>query len=827
MKLFYSYSHENEKYRKDMERHLSVLRREGKLDDWCDRKIIAGEEIDSEIEANFYDSDIICLLISNEFLSSDACIDELNKAFERKKKDGISVIPIILSYCSWQDTVLKTVKALPKDGKPIKKYRIKEEAWLEVSTEIKVVIEKRSVPEIKLEYRSFLEETELASVLGKEVILSDIYVPMDFKKRDLNEKSKDVNFSDILNGYLENSRNIIISGDQQSGKSGVLKQLFLKLISKYIPIYIDCNKILQSKIKNFVNNNFKKQYNTRRDISFFLAEKILLFDDFHLLKTEDRKKIINTFENDLDFKLIVTVDNIYDLGIKEHLITKIFSHYSIRKMGENLRDDLTCKWMEICGKDYEQDTIYRDELNSRINMVVQKTIVPAYPFFIYTIVASHEMFNPLDSEITSQGHCYQALIYFALRKVGATDVQIDMYINFLSELSSYLYKKNNQILSSEEIEKFLEEYCALYPISIEREALVNNLVNASILRRSTLDEYSFKYKYIYLYFLGKYFTEHMKELEPTIEEIINNLQEPENGYILIFIIHHTKNVKMLEHIELNLLCLFDKYKETTLLENEIDHLNKHAEQLKPLVIDKVTDIEKNRKESLSIKDRVEKDEDAETDDSVEDVLMIDLRKAIKTVEVAGHILKNRSGSLKIVDQMELFEASMGVFLRITNYFLEEFHKNENDFVEYISYLVCKKLESKQNVPTIDKEKVREISSKIYFNINLLTCFATIRRISESICSKELLSVMEKNCDEKNTPISYLIKKQCRMMYRGSINVEDIKKNYGNLPVLAKRLLGNMVIDHCYMHKIKYSDRQKVSHVLGIKEKSIPIAQVSN
>ncbi|MBU4304366.1 MAG: hypothetical protein KJ893_01875 [Candidatus Omnitrophica bacterium] len=39
--------------------------------------------------------------------------------------------------------------------------------------------------------------------------------------------------------------------------------------------------------------------------------------------------------------------------------------------------------------------------------------------------------------------------------------------------------------------------------------------------------------------------------------------------------------------------------------------------------------------------------------------------------------------MKTTDQKLFLEAAMNVFLRVTDYFLSEFQKNEKDFVDYI------------------------------------------------------------------------------------------------------------------------------------------------
>jgi len=63
-----------------------------------------------------------------------------------------------------------------------------------------------------------------------------------------------------------------------------------------------------------------------------------------------------------------------------------------------------------------------------------------------------------------------------------------------------------------------------------------------------------------------------------------------------------------------------------------------------------------------------------------------------------------------------------------------------------------------------------------------------------------------------------------MQYKGSMDVKDIQDNFDSLSFLVQRLLGNLVLEHCYMHKIDYKDRQNIAKALGIKEKLLPFAR---
>jgi hypothetical protein len=315
-------------------------------------------------------------------------------------------------------------------------------------------------------------------------------------------------------------------------------------------------------------------------------------------------------------------------------------------------------------------------------------------------------------------------------------------------------------------------------------------------------------------------------MEDTIETAINNLHEEENGYAIIFLIHHTKNIKILDHIKLNLLCLFDEQKETSLIKSELVHLEKYFEKLAPIFIDKFSDVEKNRAKVLIEKDN---ERNAPVDMSREDISdasMIRLRKAIKTVEVAGHILKNRFGSLKKEQQKEILEMAMSVYLRITNFLLTELQLNEADFVEQISYLITRKIEKEQedkpnkSFDMPDKNKIRDMASKIFFEFNFMVCYATIMRTAYALGSRELIEVFKEVCEQKNTPLTMLVRRQALAMYKNSLNPTEIKNECNNVSFMVKRLLGAIVLSHFYMHKVVREDRQKIAAILGINEKRL-------
>src|SRR5947209_18596837 len=95
--LFFAYAHNDEDFRKELDAHLSLLKREGLINVWHDRKIEAGIDWASEIDVYLNTADIVLLLISADFLASEFCFStEMKRALQRHDAGEARVIPVIL-----------------------------------------------------------------------------------------------------------------------------------------------------------------------------------------------------------------------------------------------------------------------------------------------------------------------------------------------------------------------------------------------------------------------------------------------------------------------------------------------------------------------------------------------------------------------------------------------------------------------------------------------------------------------------------------------------------------------------------------------------------
>jgi hypothetical protein len=151
IEIFYAYSHKDEHLRDELEKHLSILKRQGVIIGWHDRKISPGREWEGEIDTHLNTARIILLLISPDFIASDYCWGvEVKRAMDRHEAGEARVIPIILRSVVWEGALFGKLQALPKDAKPVTSWANRDKAFVDIAQGIRAAVEEQvstQVPE--------------------------------------------------------------------------------------------------------------------------------------------------------------------------------------------------------------------------------------------------------------------------------------------------------------------------------------------------------------------------------------------------------------------------------------------------------------------------------------------------------------------------------------------------------------------------------------------------------------------------------------------------------------------------------------------------------
>ncbi|MCK5522018.1 MAG: TIR domain-containing protein, partial [Thiomargarita sp.] len=812
--------------------------------DWYDRKIIPGQDFQDDIDNNLENADIICLFISASFLSSPACIEEKRKALELKKKKGIAVVPIILVACGWlDDSDISSLLALPNDGSPISNFTDSNKAWNDVYNGLKEVINKEiKIKQLSItkQFSAFLQNTELLAKAHSqkgEVLLEDIFIyPELAKYDDLREYEKKVNSESIIEDFYDYSR-ILIAGENQSGKTTLCKKIFTELHKKnFIPIYIfDKSNQYQGKIENKILNAYKEQYETISIGEIDRQRIVPIIDDFHFAKNKVKHiQNLSTYHHQ-----IIVVDDIFSLNFKDENLINSFTHFRIEEFNPSLRNQLIEKWTHLTDKKNgfnNKNTIYQkiDEKTELVDRTLGKIfgngIMPAYPFFILSIISTYEVFaRPLDQEITSQGYCYQALIYMYLRKQGVKNNKIDTYINFLTEFAFFFYSIQKNEISKNEFNHFIEKYLGHYNLPVKQETLLERLMATRLVAFDSFGNYSFGYKYLYYFFVAKYLAENITEQKETINKIIANLHTDENAYIAIFISHHTKSDYLLDEIISNSLVLFEQHEPATLSKNEMSFFDIQADVIANAALPSAPP-ETERNNRLSVQNNIENNnqiEKTEKDQENDNEIEVGVRRSIRTVEVMGQVIKNRAGSLGREKLERIFAEAMNVHLRVLASFFA-YIQNEDEQQEIVRFIserlefaVAKKSEERRKKGKkerrFSKDELEEISKTIFWNTNFFITYGLINKIISSIGSNQLIQITEKVCDEIDTPASHLIKHGILMWYAKNLQVDSIAKKLdgGDFSDVAKKMMKYQVVNYCSMHKVGFKEKQRIENKFGI------------
>jgi TIR domain len=147
LKVFVSYSHQDEKMRAKLGQHLAPMVDDGLIRIWHDREIGAGADWEREIDREIAEADIILLLVSSAFLSSRYCRNELLQALDQRSAHKSLPIPIILRPCEWTLVFNRGAykpQALPRNDRPVAggSWPNQDTAFAEIARELRERVER-------------------------------------------------------------------------------------------------------------------------------------------------------------------------------------------------------------------------------------------------------------------------------------------------------------------------------------------------------------------------------------------------------------------------------------------------------------------------------------------------------------------------------------------------------------------------------------------------------------------------------------------------------------------------------------------------------------
>ena len=794
--LFYSYSHSDEDHRIEMVKRLKVLEQQG-LKQRSDHDIIPGNGLHVSIHSLMDEADIIVFLVSNDWLASVECINEWNYAKPLEKK-GCRLFCVILDCCAWEyfDDMKNRLVILP-NGKSVTSSVDLADAWMDVFKGVKKVMEqvmeqKRSSKEPKPQFIADLTNVSFVTDRSSDIKIDEIFVFPEINSLDDGFNSRPIANADALLQYSK----VLISGVTLSGKTTLAVHIFQELLRKQRDVlYVDLATTGPKRPSIGVYQTlYRQQFQGDFGVWKERGDQTIILDN---LTHHDRAidHVIFCQENFTNILVTIEQEEHTAYFLNDERLSS-YRSFEITPLSKVKQERLIRRWLEV-----SQDSTSMvpdgtvDEMEARVNsVIVNNAVFPRFPYYVLSVLQSHEAFMPSDLSMSSYGHCHYVIILAALIKAGVNkqDSDITTCLNFSSYFAYYLKCVDDE---SKDFDAFVSGYREKFIID---QRLISLMCDQKygIIRGG-----EFKTPYIFYYFLGKYLSENygQKEVEHLVLEMVDQTHFRKNAFAVMSLVHHSNDYKVIEEITLRTMCSLDNVPPATLMPVETEALKTLVKHIPEELVTKRS-TQEERESERAAEDNTDKNHEEEENELVEENKnpINDLYKLLRNTEILSQILKNKYGSIGRDVIAEIVDEVVDAGLRIVRLVLldEETIMTWAEAVaqehpEYKSYLIAELLRKRM----------------AYITIGLLS------RIARGINKREIKDVVKEVLSSNPTPARNLVEYFTWLHMIPEIDVNQETQIINRLETIDDRVVGLLFSwktrSYINTHRMKKPIAQKI------------------
>ncbi|MGB3363337.1 MAG: AAA family ATPase [Thermodesulfobacteriota bacterium] len=424
------------------------------------------------------------------------------------------------------------------------------------------------------------------------IALENIFVFPDLK---LGNQSV-INSKELLK-IDEDKNKLSISGIEDSGKTTLIKVLIKQYLnSGYYPVYIDAQNITitdPNQLLELIEKSYEDMYepNSLERIRIGTNEKKALFID-NFDKVSNNIKVISHILETLckKFDNLILSEQAYS-NMTEDIQLKILypelaeeiKHYQIIEFSKELQLELIQKWHKLTEAkepDIESISSKTEKTKKIFDTVIGNNLAPSLPVFLLIILQSSSEEETELVSGSSYGHYYEHLILKSIvNSIG--NQNLNHHLEFLSELSYYMFKENRQSVAHEELNY-------IYEVELKDKGNIESLesITESLIKSGTLIEETlccFKHKYIYHYFVARYLSANieLESVNEQIKHIISELHNEDYANIVLFLTHLTDDDLIINELLIRTESIFSD-EELLLTQEDSLEINELIEELSRL-----------------------------------------------------------------------------------------------------------------------------------------------------------------------------------------------------------------------------------------------------
>lgn len=661
----------------------------------------------------------------------------------------------------------------------------------------------------------------------KNITLSDIYVFPDLLRCGGHDpKIKETVNAGSLRDHELLTKGVLLKGDEKSGKTSLIYQLFRHFHdSGCAPLLLSGSNLKPTErdLKKAIEQAAAHQYGHDAVTRFKQtpsAQKIVFVDDFDIQKltNSQRAEILRMLQAEFG-GVLLTVSDLFEMDevINEGSIRALrgFREFALLEFGHKLRFELIRKWSSLgdgSGRDSNDIFNLLDQAEKSINAIVGKNLVPRVPIYLLTLLQSLELGQSADLQNSAYGDCYRFLITGAFARAGVKPVEVGEYHQFCILLSWEYCRLEVKELEEETLLTFNEWFSTQY-YRRDFQKRIDLLVECKILERRG-EYFSFRYPYIYYYFLGKYLSDNLQEVtvRERIERYCKHLYIRDYANSVLFLAHHSRDPFVYEKIVEVLHGLFPD-KKAIEFGGDTQMLSALVESAPKLVFNGGDAIE-NRREAREKQDEMAASEGEALDvDAEEETLSLisKLTLLFKTVEILGQILKNQYATIPNVEKKRLLDEAFSGPLRALRDFFDFIGTDHEILVGEIEKFIA------ENDSKITDEKRKKLARDAVCSLIATISFGTIYKTALSVGSEHLRETISKVAETNGTDAYHLIELAVKLESRAGIPYKLIGdlKDRTKSDACAYQILQRIVLNYLYMFKTKETEKQQLCSELGI------------
>jgi len=641
--------------------------------------------------------------------------------------------------------------------------------------------------------------------------LEDIYVfpNLEVRYTTMPKPISVVSSADVP-GFVFDERNVLLIGSDDSGKTSLLKMLYLYLGRKgIVPLMVDWREIISLKeeaLRAKLREKFTEQYSSAYASDYFVdlgrEDRAILIDDVDEVRLGSKGKaaLVDKLSKYYD-RIIMTSGDIFELeeviGEDSGPRSVEFRHCVIQEFGELLTYQLIKKW---CALEQEY-TIDEKELARQLRTVQEtvKTILgpnllPSHPFFILTIIQSCEqngvMNIPLMKECGAFGYYYEWLITYALSASAKKIPDLGAKYAYLSQLAYMMFKGKQKNLSEAAMGEFHANYCKKHALEPIRDfpfgGMIEDLVSADMLAEEN-GLYCFQYGAVYYYFVARAIDGMLQdprtrtEMVSTVKDLTLDICSQVSSCILVFLAYKSRDPVVRNTILESGQDIL-RGKGLCDLDNDVAFINRLNMLIRTTYVLPSEGTEEVREEHLRRIDEkrargASEVESSET--SAYEEVVLPIRKGFVTVRVLGQIVKNFAREMEGEDKSKVVRECYLLGLRTLKYVLELMESSVEEFLADVRGRIVAE-EERQNAEKPEWQRTHRTEAQLQEEANVvaflyvdLAIFSAVRGIARAVGLESLGPVLEEVRKGLDSLSVRLIDTTVKLEYYRHLPLEEI------------------------------------------------------